>query len=224
MLQSICIQGEFQLELFYAQSIADCTSVEKGYLFLEAARNLLLITLNKANKALQAFPYLDNYFDLIHLELNNLAAVSKAIQRVIFIGSGPLPLTSLCFSKFQKDLACSRISFLNIDRDPQAIRLSQAVCTSLGETEIEFRCEDANWLRQTDLSVFDLVFLGAAVGNTSADKLDIVSKLTRRMGFGARLIVRSTSGLKTLLYPVGNPQLWHFDEEADVSTVPRACH
>lgn len=151
------------------------------------------------------FTYYDNYIDLIRMELNALDSVTSGTQRrkkFAVLGSGPLPMTSLCISQsFDNDE--DAVVVHNVDRDPWAISKSTALCRRLGycPEKIRFHCADVE--EQTfDLRGFDVVYLAGLVGTTSEKKQEIIGKVVEQMSPGAMLILRSAYSLRSLLYPV----------------------
>jgi nicotianamine synthase len=143
-LRQICAQAESCLELHWAEHIIAGGPHPEDVL-----------------SRLRSFPYYDNYEELTRLELCAILSATKlAPRRVAFIGSGPLPLTSLCLLKALKhDAQLARLSskdepastqhsdpiVLNIDCDASAIAASLALCLALGETArgMEFVCAEA---------------------------------------------------------------------------------
>jgi nicotianamine synthase len=124
------------------------------------------------------------------------------LRKFAFIGSGPLPLTSLCLvSSIYSNLA--EISVLNIDSSAHAISLSKTLCSQLGEYArgMSFLCSDAS-APSLDLSGFDVVYLAALVGTTQAQKEKVLQNVVRKMRPGALLVVRSADRLRGLMYPV----------------------
>ncbi|CAG8978493.1 hypothetical protein HYALB_00005068 [Hymenoscyphus albidus] len=136
-LHSLCSQAEFELESFWSRKISG-------------------VGRSQAEKELHSFPYYSNYVDLTRLELASLYGIDpRPIRKVAFIGSGPLPLTSLCAleqlnaqlprpnpkswsswfrSILKKDKKAKReeIEVLNIDHSSTAITISQKLCQNLG--------------------------------------------------------------------------------------------
>ncbi|KAH8203577.1 hypothetical protein TruAng_002210 [Truncatella angustata] len=169
----------------------------------------------EALSLLKSFPYFQNYVDLARLELHALYAVEPApVSRIAFVGSGPLPLTSMCLLRSLRDGGDDdnvveeeekkeRPTVMNIDHNATALSASTVLCEKLGSWSagMAFRCSDAN--SDQDLSSFDVVFLAALVGVTQRDKEEIVISVARRMRKGALMVVRSAYGLKTVLYPLG---------------------
>ena len=211
-LQRLCADGETALERWWADHIAQAATAEE------------------ARKRLASFPYYANYEDLTRMELCAIHSVEpRILQRIAFIGSGPLPLTPLCLMQalerevFQGGgggggsvpLAAKRTSFptirhvlnpeiCNIDRDARAIEASTRLCQRLGfsDREMAFRCEAAGDPAAGDLTSFDLVYLAALVGDTQQAKEDLLLAVADRMQPGALLLIRSAWGLRTFLYPV----------------------
>ena len=71
------------------------------------------------------------------MELAAIQAVDpKPIQKVAFIGSGPLPLTSLCLLEALRTNSPyhnQKLEVLNIDRSTLALTLSGNLCDKLGK-------------------------------------------------------------------------------------------
>lgn len=208
-LQRLCADGETALERWWADHIAQAPNAEE------------------ARERLASFPYYANYEDLTRMELCAIQSVEpRILQRIAFIGSGPLPLSPLCLTRalerevFQggggaTPLALKRTSFptirhvlnpeiCNIDHDERAIEISTRLCQRLGFTdrEMAFRCEAAEDPAARELTSFDLVYIAALVGDTQQAKEDLILAVADRMQPGALLLIRSAWGLRTFLYPV----------------------
>lgn len=139
------------------------------------------------------------------MELHALAAVQPkghVLRSFAIIGSGPLPLTSLCIrQQLQEntdDVVCH-----NIDQDPFAVSMSMAMCRALGydKAKICFQCAEAND-ENLDLSSFDVVYLAALVGKCDKSKHEVIANIVKRMRLGALVVLRSAHSLRSLLYPV----------------------
>ena len=155
-----------------------------------------------ANEMLLTFPYHGNYVDLVRMEMNAIASVKPdfATRNFAFLGSGPLPLTSLCISHHLKS-EC--VTCHNVDQDAAAIATAVASCRALGlspETMC-FQCASAG-SPDVDLGCFDIVYLAALVGRCSTHKHEIVAEVVKRMKPGALVVMRSAHSLRRLLYPV----------------------
>jgi nicotianamine synthase len=159
-----------------------------------------------ALQRLTEFPYFDNYVDLSRMELSAIHAIkSLAPRKIAFIGSGPLPLSSLCLCK-ALDKAHGRpgsTTVLNIDNNPQAISQSRALAKGLGKGAqgMEFLCHEVG-SAPLDLRVFDVVYLAALVGMTQVEKEICLIEVVKGMMEGALVVIRTAHGLRGLLYPV----------------------
>jgi nicotianamine synthase len=148
---------------------------------------------------LTSFPYHQNYIDLSRLECSILEAFVPALpKKIAFIGSGPLPLTSLCILDRYPGA-----SVHNIDRDMVALDVSEELCTRLGYDGMTFECEEVGSREsKTNWGEFEVVFLAALVGEDSGCKMDILSTLVGKLTAGCVVVARSAQGLRSVLYPV----------------------
>lgn len=92
------------------------------------------------------FPYYQNYVDLCRLETSVLEAFlpQKCPQpkRIAFIGSGPLPLTTVCLLDRYPNAVVH-----NIDRDNKVLESSKLLAHRLGYAHrMTFSCEDVSKL------------------------------------------------------------------------------
>ncbi|EUC34136.1 hypothetical protein COCCADRAFT_4471 [Bipolaris zeicola 26-R-13] len=186
-LRPICSEAEGELEKFHAERMLRELDTSQ-----EAASTAIL----------QSFPYYDNYVDLSRLEASLINAfASSPPTSIAFIGSGPLPLTSLCFLS---QYPTAHIH--NIDRDDTALRLSAALCTKLGFSKrMSFTNEDitqedpgaeVSWTKS------QVVFLAALVGTDTRSKLEILRDLAARLQPGCLVVARSARGMRSVLYPI----------------------
>lgn len=171
-LRALCARGEGELEHAWAERIV-------------AGR--------PPREELAAFPYLGNYRQLSRMEIGILAsALPRGVRSVAFVGSGPLPLSSLYLAG-ELDASVD-----NYDRDPVALAAGARVAAALGYGELGFHEAD---VLDADLSGHDVVVLAALVGDTLEAKRAILRHLAGTMRPGAVLLARSARGLRTLLYP-----------------------
>lgn len=173
-LRAMCFEGECHLELHWAEKIA---------------HNAHSAT------ALQAFPYYDNYLKLTQLEHHSLSLVgSHSIMRVLFVGSGPLPLSAILLAQqYGLTVDC-------IDSDTQAVEVSKQLVSRLGLTDtVHIAQADAATFAQ--YGKYDAVFLAAMVGLEATTKQSIIAAIGQQMKQGGLLVVRTAHGLRTLLYP-----------------------
>lgn len=226
-LRVMCGMAECELEAYWAARINQFAAAQPS---APSPEEMLARTAE--------FPYYDNYTELTRLELCAMCAVQpRPPRRIAFIGSGPLPLTSLTllralrsdvigheqfgaeFNVFPSGRAGATeqrqgdVTVLNVDIDPSAISASKELCGRLGKygRGMEFACADAgDW--SMDLSEFDVVYLAALVGASSEAKASKLESVVARMKPGALIVVRSCNDLKLCLYPVSCPVAVLFDE------------
>ena len=158
--------------------------------------------INVAHEMLLKFPYHGNYVDLVRMEMNAIASVrpDSVTGNFAFLGSGPLPLTSLCISHHLKS-EC--VTCYNFDQDAMAITTAITVCKVLGHSPqtMCFQCASAG-SPDVDLGCFDIVYMAALVGACSRHKHEIMADVVKRMKPGALVVMRSAHSLRRLLYPV----------------------
>lgn len=211
-MRNLAALAETHLESHWAQYAATAADETEGNgALLDPPTSKYKI--NAGYARLMEFPYYENYVDLTRMELSAINAVTpSAPQRIAFIGSGPLPLTSLCMYdalKFSNDGKIADFKLppesviINIDHDLNAISQSTALCKKLGQRArgMSFICQDAKSL-ELELSGCDVVFLAALVGATQREKESILTSIVGRMRPGSLLVIRTAHSLRTLLYPV----------------------
>ena len=173
-LRSLCSAGEVELERAWTQRI---------------------ITSHDPWQELREFPYFTNYEQLIRMELHAVLGITGcAPRRVLFVGAGPLPLSSLLLASQYGPMEID-----NIDIDSLATRLAARLANALQISSLRFRCADV--LACTDIAGYDTVCLAAMVGPHPEDKMRVIKHLYQHMKTGALLLARSTHALRTLLYP-----------------------
>jgi nicotianamine synthase len=173
-LRRLCSAGEFELERAWAQRI---------------------ITSRDPHRELGEFPYLANYQQLARLEHHTVSGITEcALPRMLFVGAGPLPLTSLLLATRH-----GHTEIDNIDIDSDATRLAERLTAALRIGSLRFRCADV--LDCTDVAGYDVVYVAAMVGPQREDKSQVIKHLYRQMRPGALLLARSAHSLRTLLYP-----------------------
>ncbi|KAF1846284.1 Nicotianamine synthase [Cucurbitaria berberidis CBS 394.84] len=193
-LRPLCAAAEGELERHWARRIIDSTANIQGEGPNQDTKSLL-----------HTFPYYQNYIDLSRLECSileaSLACSSTPPAKIAFIGSGPLPLTSLCVSDRYPNATVH-----NIDRDASALEVSQELCNQLGYgPRMTFADEDVSQVdskEKKDWKTFEVVFLAALVGMDTHSKLSILSSLALKLQPGTLVVIRSAQGLRSVLYPV----------------------
>jgi nicotianamine synthase len=211
-LRAMASEAESCLEAHWAEHINKSHAQRSSQSGLANALPTCVIGNNsdKTFTTLRAFPYYQNYIDLANMELSAITPLlprDKPLQKVAFIGSGPLPLTSICLAQILRDQSLSsfsttKVEILNIDSCPQAISHSSTLSQLLGSyaSSLSFACEEAGSLSR-DLTPYDVVFLAALVGNTQEEKEKVLLRVVGQMKPGALVVVRTSHGLRGLLYP-----------------------
>ncbi|PVI02166.1 Nicotianamine synthase [Periconia macrospinosa] len=202
-LQAICAEAEGELEKYWTSRILEACDSQECNASDSPTRDLL-----------HRFPYYTNYVDLSRLEATLLSAFlpmpPTAAINIAFIGSGPLPLSSICLLD---NLPNAKIT--NIDRDALALNLSRrlAEALSISGDKMRFVRDDVEGTSVTTgasesgfegitWGSLDVVFLAALVGMESSAKFDILASLARRLKAGTLIVARSARGLRSILYPV----------------------
>ncbi|XP_016436774.1 nicotianamine synthase-like [Nicotiana tabacum] len=151
---------------------------------------------------LNIFPYFDNYIKLSLLEFNILTkqtAITPA--RIAFVGSGPLPLTSLVLAT--KHLKSTY--FDNYDIDSAANSMASRIVASDPDLSQRMAFLSIDIMDVTyALKEYNVVFLAALVGVDKEEKIKVINHLAKYMAPGATLMLRSAHGARAFLYPVVN--------------------
>ncbi|OEL27844.1 Nicotianamine synthase 9, partial [Dichanthelium oligosanthes] len=191
-----------ELQEMRARLIRLCADAEA---LLEAHYSDLLAAFDNPLDHLAIFPYFNNYILLSQLEHGLLAhhVPGPAPARVAFVGSGPLPLSSLVLAARHLPAA----SFDNYDICGEANDRARRLVRADGDltARMAFRTSDVAHVTR-DLASYDVVFLAALVGMAAEEKARVVEHLGRHMAPGAALVVRSAHGARGFLYPVVDPE------------------
>ncbi|KAJ4364065.1 hypothetical protein N0V83_009520, partial [Neocucurbitaria cava] len=191
-LRPICAEAEGDLERHWAKRMIKSA--------VEANKST-----SSTQRLLNAFPYYQNYIDLCRLECSTLEAFlpnsTPTPSKLAFIGSGPLPLTSICVLDRYPNATVH-----NIDRDGSALEVSHELCKQLGyASRMSFAQEDISSLNdgkeKADWKTFEVVFLAALVGMDTPSKLAILASLAGKLRPGTLVVTRSAQGLRSVLYP-----------------------
>lgn len=171
------------------------------------------------DKVLQQFPYVQNYQQLVSLEYHLLHALGADFSQIIFLGSGPLPLSSLLLAKDHlQGTRSAPCTIINIDQDLPSLTvgacltssvlgvpLSQSLSMTLPTRQpltISSLHYSALSIPTPTLSSATVLILAALVGLSPAEKNDVLFYLLRRLPVGAYVLLRSAEGLRGLVYPV----------------------
>ncbi|KAK1440409.1 hypothetical protein QVD17_06236 [Tagetes erecta] len=175
---------------------------------LEAHFSTILASFKNPLQHLNVFPYYSNYLKLSLLEYNilnqNYANTSQAPKNVAFVGSGPLPLTSIVMASYH----LKETTFHNYDIDPSANSMASRLVASDDDLSKRMVFHTADIMNVTDeLKQYDVIFLAALVGMDVDDKVKVIEHLAKYMAPGAILMLRSAHGARAFLYPVVDPQV-----------------
>jgi nicotianamine synthase len=174
-LRNLCARGESALEHHWYERVVG--SVD-------------------AREALQAFPYYRNYEQLAQLEMHAMLGVTdQKLRRVLFIGSGPLPLTSILLAQ-RYDMQVD-----NIDIDSQAATEGAQLATRLGAHGLTFAHATVDRLPKSQIAEYDVVYVAALAGLSHDEKDAIFRTLAASLKSGALIIARSAHLQRELLYP-----------------------
>ncbi|KAG4035550.1 hypothetical protein MFRU_001g03190 [Monilinia fructicola] len=209
-LREICSAAEACMESYWAEAISSAESCED------------------AHRVISTFPYCKNYEHLTRFELAAISSTGFVLSpstKVAFIGSGPMPLTSLCILSAlsssnhldctlspgssipslrlpQLPSSSSPTVVINIDSNPTANEQAHNLCTSLGGLPATGMKFITGWAGEDgiDLSGYDIVWLAALVGGIQEDKEAILKNVVAKMDKGSLLVMRGAWGLRSVLY------------------------
>lgn len=128
-----------------------------------------------------------------------LPLLGRFPKRIAFIGSGPMPLTSLLYLDFARRHNHPEMTVLNIEIDAARIAAAKKLLSRLdrgSDSGMEFLLADArNPVSQ--LAECDVVTVASFVGTSEQDKIDAISNLASQMvciGKRPHFASRLTSG------------------------------
>nr|AMN87045.1 hypothetical protein [Paspalum vaginatum] len=168
---------------------------------LEAHYSDLLATFDNPLDHLARFPYFSNYINLSKLEYDLLVCYVPGLapSRVAFVGSGPLPFSSLVLAERH----LPNTLFDNYDRSAAANDRARKLFRADEDLRARMSFHTADVAALTDeLGKYDVVFLAALVGMAAEDKANVIAHLGTHMADGAALVVRSAHGARGFLYPI----------------------
>ncbi|CAO3661488.1 unnamed protein product [Umbelopsis ramanniana] len=184
-LRNICSTGEYLLECQWSQKI-----IQDAYLCTENQPELLT-----------NFVYYDNYHDLTKLELHAMLGCGVVPQTVVFVGSGPMPLSSILLADMCSDTRIIR----NLDIDKHAIDIASELVSVIGKGKCieNILCDGMEY---ADFGQADVIFLAALVGCDHQQKMLLLNRIYDQCKPGTAVMVRSAHSLRALLYPVIEPE------------------
>ncbi|XP_062209227.1 nicotianamine synthase 2-like [Phragmites australis] len=172
---------------------------------LEAHYSDMLANFDNPLDHLGRFPYFSNYINLSKLEHELLVRYVPGLAptSVAFVGSGPLPFSSLVLATRH----LPNTLFDNYDKCGPANDRARKLVRADENLRARMSFHTADVAKLTDeLGKYDVVFLAALVGMAAEDKAKVVAHLGRHMADGAALVVRSAHGARGFLYPIVDPE------------------
>ncbi|RZC50150.1 hypothetical protein C5167_018571 [Papaver somniferum] len=124
------------------------------------------------------------------------------IGDIAFIGSGPLPLTSIVLAS--NHLKTTMFHNYDIDRSANALASNLVAADPDLSERMLFHDTDIMDVT-TGLSDYEVVFLAALVGLNKEDKRKVIDHLAKHMAPGSLLMLRSAHGARGFLYPIVEP-------------------
>ncbi len=117
------------------------------------------------------------------------------IKRVLVIGSGSLPLTSIHFClDFNLSVTC-------LDIDSNAVALSQRLIEKL-QIEQYFHFYNKNILDFFQLNDFDFIVVAAMAGISKNEKRNIAQHIAKNIDSNIPIIFRTAFGMSRIWFPV----------------------
>jgi len=182
-----CAEAETLMERDFAQRLGA----------LEAEDDILA--------TLQTFRFIRNYEKLTRLEYHLLLGQERctpaSLRNVAFVGSGPLPLTTL----FLVDVLLPQhavVTNYDISRESNCIAQRWMHALPSLRERVAFQTADILDVPHEELRRYDVIVLAALVGLVTKMKSRILEHLRLGMKDGSYLLLRSAEGAKAFLYPV----------------------
>ncbi|KOM53022.1 hypothetical protein LR48_Vigan09g168100 [Vigna angularis] len=146
---------------------------------------------------MKLFPYYSNYLKLSHLEFTMLTThcTQQVPSQLAFVGSGPLPLTSIILATHYLRQTC----FHNYDIDLLANVKAHSLVSSDPDLSKRMFFHTNDILNVSNgLKDYNVVYLAALVGMDHKDKAEVIKHLAKFMAPGAILLLRSAHGFEIL--------------------------
>lgn len=171
---------------------------------LESHYSSILASHHDPLRHLHLFPYHSNYLKLSLLEFSILSQHFPHVpSKIAFIGSGPLPLTSIVLASNHLPATL----FHNYDLDPVANSKAARLVSSHPDLSKRMVFHTRDVLQASEeLQDYEVVYLAALVGMGREEKTRIIDHLAKYMAPDALLLLRSAHGARAFLYPVVDPR------------------
>lgn len=180
-VQRRCAISESEMEKYWAERIS---------------------TAGDAQLEMSKFWYMYNYSELVRREVGLLEGSGLKLDsdsRMAMIGSGPLPLTAWLFWQQTR----SKVDL--IDVLAEAIHQSQNLAAAINREVGKYFIADGADVYLTPRT-YDVVYVAGLAGNSPDDKQRIIDNILPALKYDGRIVVRSATGAKSLLYPAFSPR------------------
>lgn len=167
-LRSICSTAEYEMEKYWAQKILEGQSIKD-------------------------FWYYKNYSELTHLEWSSICYCKEHRHKVLFIGGGPLPMTSIILALEHG------IESIVLEKDEEAYSLSKEVIKRIG-LEKDIKVLQADAFTYSKYHDFNTIFVASLVGASDDEKIKLFENIKINSDKHVHLIVRSAWGKREYLY------------------------
>jgi len=173
-IRRMASEAESKLELFWTENALKSSDIEQ---------------------TLRSFPYYSNYKEMTDLEIETMKSCDVDFARkVLFVGSGPLPLSSIMMARTYG------ISIDNLDSDENACKHSKKILERLGLSH-KIDTIRGNVFEINNFSAYQIIFIAALVGENEDEKKKIIDHVVSRSLKNTTIMMRSVSDLGVLLYP-----------------------
>jgi nicotianamine synthase len=173
-LRQLASNAEYEMELHWADKVINSLNPEAE---------------------IQKFWYYQNYIDLTKIEWLALESCCKTElhNKVIFVGSGPLPMTAIILARDYN------VQVTLIDIDEKAIEVSKKLVNSLNLSNL-ISVEISAGESYKNYKSFEVVYLAALAGIDETFKQKILENISEQVTAHTHLVLRSAHSNRTLLY------------------------
>jgi len=176
------------------------TSIEKNW-------SKKLIRSKSALSEIKLFPFYKGYVSSAAYLYNTIASISrKKIKKILYIGSGALPLNSILIAQNYN------LVIDNIERDFESYKLSCLLLTRL-KLDKQIKVIHKDIIDFKTLNNYDVIICAILVGSNTKEKQKIINHIAKYMEFGNFLLLKNVDGLRTILYP-----------PIDITKLPKGLH
>lgn len=156
----------------------------------EKAWSLFISESETPKKTLKIYPGYEGYKVLTYSELKR--ATPKKVKKILFVGSGPVPMTPIF-------LAYKKINVDCIDISREACELADSLTKKLGIRKY-MRFIESDILEYDDFQTYDIVWVAVMAGATDEQKKVIVKHLRDHIRSKQILIMRTGFGIGKFIY------------------------